>query len=149
MQYGRRRKRPTGAIKPPAVNSDINVTPLVDVCLVLLIIFMVVTPLLQKGVAVQLPETSQPEKVPENEHQDIVAVTQDGSVYLGQTWIPRAQVAAEFKRLKAESPNKELVLKGDKRVKYKEVRQVMKDLNDAGFTKVGLITTKSGGEGGQ
>lgn len=129
-------------VKPARVNSDINVTPLVDVCLVLLIIFMVVTPLLQKGVDVALPETNRPEKIPENEKQLTVAIKMDGSVFVGQDWIPKNQLLAEFKKIKTDQPSREIVVKGDKRLKYKEVREVMRLLNDAGFTKVGLITHK-------
>jgi biopolymer transport protein ExbD len=129
-------------VKAAPVNADINVTPLVDVCLVLLIIFMVVTPLLQKGVDVALPETNRPEKIPENEKQLTVAIKMDGSVFVGQDWIPKNQLLAEFKKIKTDQPSREIVVKGDKRLKYKEVREVMRLLNDAGFTKVGLITHK-------
>ena len=66
------------------VRSDINVTPLVDVCLVLLIIFMVVTPMLQKGVDVSLPETGNPEKMPEGQKQLTVSIKQNGEVWVGQ-----------------------------------------------------------------
>jgi biopolymer transport protein TolR len=129
-------------VKPGNVQSDINVTPLVDVCLVLLIIFMVVTPLLQKGVDVALPETTKPEKIPENQNQLTVAIKLDGSVFVGQDWIPKNQLLAEFKKIRTDTPSKEIVVKGDKRLKYRDVREVMRLLNDAGFTKVGLITHK-------
>ena len=135
-------------VKAGEVRADINVTPLVDVCLVLLIIFMVVTPLLQKGVDVALPETPKPEKIPENEKQLIVAVKMDGSVFVGQDWIPNNQLLAKFKQIKTDKPGAEIVVKGDKRLKYKQVREVMRMLNDAGFTKVGLITHKKGQEKG-
>ncbi len=129
-------------VKPAPVNSDINVTPLVDVCLVLLIIFMVITPLLQKGVDVALPTTSAPDKIPEGEKQLTVAVKLDGSVFIGQDWIPKNQLLAKLKTIKTDSPQKEIVVKGDKRLKYKDVREVMRALNDAGFTNVGLIVMK-------
>ncbi len=135
---GSHKKEPI--VKPGSVQSDINVTPLVDVCLVLLIIFMVITPLLQKGVDVALPETTKPEKIPENEKQLVIAVKLDGSVFIGQNWVPKGQLEAELKKIKTESPSKEIVVKGDKRLKYKDVRDVMKALNEAGFAKVGLIT---------
>jgi biopolymer transport protein TolR len=140
MRFHGPKKEPV--IKAGGIQGDINVTPLVDVCLVLLIIFMVVTPLLQKGVDVALPETTKPEKVPENEQQLIIAVKMDGSVFVGQDWVPTSQLTATIKKIMTESPNKEIVVKGDKRLKYKDVRQVMKVLNDAGLTKVGLITHK-------
>ncbi len=137
-----RKHRGGSDVKPAPVNADINVTPLVDVCLVLLIIFMVITPMLQKGVDVALPETTKPEKLPENERQLTVAIKADGTVFVGQNWIPKQQLVATFKQIKTDSPNKEIVVKGDKRIKYKDVREVMRFLNDAGFTKVGLITHK-------
>jgi biopolymer transport protein TolR len=125
-----------------AVRSDINVTPLVDVCLVLLIIFMVVTPMLQKGVNVALPETNQPEKVPENEKQLTVSVKSDGSVYVSQSFVPEPGLPAAFKTVHDGNPDREIILKGDARLAYKDVRKVMKLINEAGFTRVGLITEK-------
>ncbi len=124
------------------VRSQINVTPLVDVCLVLLIIFMVVTPMLQKGVDVALPETHQPEKMPENSKQLTISVKQDGSVFVNQNWIPDDQLAAQLKSIHEQTPDKSVVLKGDRRLKYKKVREVMKLVNEAGFSHVGLVTEK-------
>ena len=125
-----------------AVKSDINVTPLVDVCLVLLIIFMVVTPLLQAGRPVQLPETSQPEKMPESAKQLSVAIEQDGNVFIGDNWVPQDQLAATFKDIQERTPDKQVVIKADRRLKYAEVRKLMKVINQAGFPGVGLETHK-------
>jgi biopolymer transport protein TolR len=125
------------------VRSQINVTPLVDVCLVLLIIFMVVTPMLQKGVDVALPETHQPEKMPENSKQLTISIKQDGSVFVNQNWVPDDQLAAQLKGVHDQSPDKSVVLKGDRRLKYKKVREVMKLVNEAGFSHVGLVTEKT------
>jgi TolR protein len=129
------------------VKSQINVTPLVDVCLVLLIIFMVVTPMLQKGIDVALPETHEPEKMPENSKQLTISVKQDGSVFVSQNWVPDSQVAGTLKGIHDQTPDKSVVLKGDRRLKYKKVREVMRLINEAGFSHVGLVTekTKTGG----
>src|SRR6185369_9297780 len=88
-----------GKLQKAGLNSEINVTPLVDVCLVLLIIFMVVTPLLQKGVAVNLPVTTDPEKTPDTEKQLQISVKADGSVYLGSTVVRKEQVESELKTI--------------------------------------------------
>ena len=127
------------------MKSDINITPLVDVVLVLLIIFMVVTPLLQSGIPMLLPETSKPEKYPEGQKQVKVAIQEDGKIFIGQDWVPtRAELTKRMEDMLAADPQKEVVIKADRRLKYRDVREVMKALNDAGFTKVGLITTKKG-----
>ena len=128
-----------------AIKADINVTPLVDVCLVLLIIFMVVTPLLLKGVDVELPETARPEKMPEGAKQLNVAVKLDGSVVIGQDWVPKERLAQRFKEIFSQTPDKDVVIKADRRLKYKEVREVMRLLNQAGFSGVGLVAEKKEG----
>ena len=124
------------------VKSQINVTPLVDVCLVLLIIFMVVTPMLQKGIDVALPETKVPEKMPENSKQLTISIKQDGSVYISQNWVPDDQVPNQLKIIHDQTPDKQVVLKGDRRLKYKKVRDVMRLINEAGFSRVGLVVEK-------
>jgi biopolymer transport protein TolR len=129
-------------MEAPEVRSDINVTPLVDVCLVLLIIFMVVTPLLQKGVNVTLPTTTDPEKMPENEKQLEVSIKSDGNVFIGQNWVTEDNLPNTLKEVYETNPERQVVVKGDKALKYKEVRKVMRLINEAGFTRVGLITEK-------
>jgi biopolymer transport protein TolR len=124
------------------VRSEINVTPLVDVCLVLLIIFMVVTPMLQKGVNVALPETGTPEKMPENQKQLAVSIKSDSSVYVNQVYVLDKDLANKFRQVHDDNPDREVVVKGDKRLAYKDVRRIMKVINEAGFTRVGLVTEK-------
>ena len=124
------------------VRSDINVTPLVDVCLVLLIIFMVVTPMLQKGVDVKMPETTNPDKMPEGQKQLNVAIKKDGSVFVEQNWVPSDNVKAAFVDIHNQTPDKNVVIKADKSLKYKDVRKVMQLINEAGFSRVGLATEK-------
>jgi len=125
------------------VRSDINVTPLVDVCLVMLIIFMVVTPMLQKGVDVSLPQTGQPEKMPEGQKQLTISLKSDSSVFVDQRWVPAENVEAALAEIYDQTPDKDVVLKGDRRLKYKEVRALMQQINEAGFSRVGLVTEKS------
>jgi biopolymer transport protein TolR len=122
------------------VKGDINVTPLVDVCLVLLIIFMVVTPMLQQGVSVTLPETTKPAKIPENQRQLTVSIRQDGGIFLKEKPIPEDNLQAELAAVHEQSPDREVVVKGDRRLQYKDVRNVMRLINEAGFTRVGLVT---------
>jgi biopolymer transport protein ExbD len=130
------------------VKSDINVTPLVDVCLVMLIIFMVVTPLLRAGADVNLPQTNQPPKMPEGAKQKTISMTARAEVVIDGVWIPDQNLAAYFKDLHTQSPEKTLVIKGDKALKYKDVRKIMEIVNDAGFGGVGLVTDKKETAGG-
>lgn len=124
------------------VRSDINVTPLVDVCLVLLIIFMVVTPMLQKGVDVSLAATVNPTKMPENAKQLTMAIKQDGAVFVSQNWVPKENLEATLAQIHESTPDKEVMIKADRRLKYKDVRAVMQLINEAGFSRVGLVTEK-------
>jgi biopolymer transport protein ExbD len=136
MQLGSASRTPGAG--ESSVRSEINVTPLVDVCLVLLIIFMVVTPLLQKGVDVALPETANPARMPEGRKQLDLAIKQDGSVFLGQNWVPREQLLAELREVYAQSPDKDVVIKADRRLPYREVREVLRVVQQAGFAGAGL-----------
>jgi biopolymer transport protein TolR len=126
------------------LQSDINVTPLVDVCLVLLIIFMVVTPMLQKGIPIQLPVTDNPEKKPENSKQKLLTVAwgDPPKLYIDAKWLPKEEFQKELDEMYQRDPTAELVIKADQRLKYGEVKQVMKITKDAGFQDVGLIVDK-------
>ena len=132
-----------------ALKADINVTPLVDVCLVLLIIFMVVTPMLQKGVPVNLPVTEEPEKTPDSEKQLLISVKADGAVYLGSTVVRKEQVQSELETIHQRTPDREIAVKGDKMVKYGVVLDVLKACREVGFNDVGLIAQpkKTAGQG--
>jgi len=128
-----------GKFEKHALTSEINVTPLVDVCLVLLIIFMVVTPMLQKGVPVNLPVTEDPEKTPDTEKQLQISVKSDGSVYLGPTVVMKQQVESELKNIHDRTPDREIAVKGDKKVKYGDILDVLRACREVGFNNVGLI----------
>lgn len=118
--------------------SDINVTPLVDVCLVLLIIFMVVTPMLQQGKEVSLPVATNIDEGTEEEDPLILAVTADKRVWMGSSEIRLEDVAVVVKRTLAASPNRAVLLKGDTRLSMKQVREVMKYAQEGGAKSVAL-----------
>jgi len=125
-----------------AIRSEINVTPLVDVCLVLLIIFMVVTPILVDGVEVDLPETAAPERMPEAGGQLDVVIEQDGSIYVGQQWVREESLPAALLGIHDRSPGQAVVIKADRRLAYRDVRRVMQLLNHAGWSGAGIETHK-------
>jgi len=126
------------------LQSDINVTPLVDVCLVLLIIFMVVTPLLQKGINVQLPVTDNPGKKPENEKQKLITIKWETPprYFIDSKTFPKEDFQKELDEMFQRAPTTELIIKADQRLKYGDVKEVMRMTKDAGFQDVGLITDK-------
>ena len=126
------------------MKSDINVTPLVDVCLVLLIIFMVVTPMLQKGKPVTLPQTERPDKKPESDKELIISVQSDKTIFIDTKWFPPKDFEAKMKELGERSANKDILVKADRTLNYGEVKNVMRMIKDGGFERVGLITEKKG-----
>jgi len=138
----------TGGGKKGKINSDINVTPLVDVVLVLLIIFMVVTPMLQKGRAVQLPEASNPDALPEDESEILISVSYNlgdkPSVWLETKEVNLPDLEALLVETYQRNPGKRVVLKGDKRLSYGDVKDVMVIVNRAGFTGLGIIAERKG-----
>lgn len=131
------------ASKAADVKSEINVTPLVDVVLVLLIIFMVVTPMLQKGQAVRLPVTDSPEKKPDDKNQVLVAISSTKDYYIDKDRMTEAQFAVQIKEtFERSGAATSVVVKADKRLTYGDVKKAMMKVKDAGFTNVGLITEK-------
>ena len=123
-----------------ALQSEINVTPLVDVCLVLLIIFMIVIPTLITGIPVKLPFGST--SSPVSQEQLPITIKDDGTVYVGPLALRKEQVGSELLRLHAQAPNRPVGVRGDKRVAYGEVAAVLDSCRAAGFNDVRLITTK-------
>ena len=126
------------------VTSDINVTPMADVMLVLLIIFMVVTPMLQKGVSVELANTTNPVDMKEADREDavLVAVTRDGKFYLGQERVNIEDLASKVNDLLSGRIEKTVFVKSDRRAKYGDVVQVVDNIRNAGVDKVGLLTER-------
>lgn len=119
--------------------SEINVTPLVDVMLVLLIIFMVTAPMMTQGLDVDLPETTA-KALRQDDQPQVFTVDKDGKVSLNGTEIPGAMVTHELSKLPAEMKEKPVYLRADKNVPYGIVVKLMADIKNAGFDKLGMIT---------
>jgi biopolymer transport protein ExbD/biopolymer transport protein TolR len=128
---------------PPPV-SEINVTPMVDVMLVVLIIFMVITPLLSKGVSVDMAKTRNPITMSDADKEDavIVAVTRDGQVYLspGVVKMQPEDLPQKVKDLLTNRASKMVFVKSDSRAKYERVEDVVDNLRAAGVDQIGLLT---------
>ena len=124
------------------VNSDINVTPMVDVMLVLLIIFMVITPMLQKDITVDLAKVNSPEQMTDADKEDavVVAVTRDGATYLGRDIIAPDQLTNKIKDRIAARVDKRVYVRSDARAKYKAVVDVVDNVRAAGVDDLGLLT---------
>ena len=124
--------------------SEINVTPFVDVMLVLLIIFMVAAPLLTVGVPVELPKTAANALPGESEEPLSVTITADGTVQIQTTDVPRDQLVTKLRAIAAERSSERVFLRADGAVPYEVVMQVMGALNGGGFSDVGLVTDIGG-----
>ena len=124
------------------VSSDINVTPMVDVMLVLLIIFMVVTPMLQKGVSVDMAPVNSPAQMPDADKEDalLVSITRDGTVYFGTDKITTDNLTTKVKDRLANKPDKRVYVKADMRTRFGGVVQVVDAVRAAGVDDLGLLT---------
>jgi len=125
------------------VNSNINVTPMVDVMLVLLIIFMVVTPMLHKGIDVEMAKVDNPTAMQDADKEDalIVAVKRDGQVYFGSDQVAPDALTQKIKdKLATRTTNKTVFLRADARARYKAVAEVVDDVRSAGVDALGLLT---------
>jgi biopolymer transport protein ExbD/biopolymer transport protein TolR len=124
------------------VNSNINVTPMVDVMLVLLIIFMVITPMLQKGVSVDLAKVNNPAQMPDADKEDalLVAIMRDGKVYFGSDQIAPDQLTNKVKDRLANKTDKRVYIRADARAKFGNVVDVVDNVRAAGVDQLGLLT---------
>jgi biopolymer transport protein ExbD/biopolymer transport protein TolR len=134
------------AYKPKAGSpvSDINVTPMADVMLVLLIIFMVVTPMLQKGVSVDMAKAANPRQMPDADKEDavVLAITRDGKTYLGTEPIRMGEITPKVKDRIATKLDKTVYVKSDARAKYGDVVNVVENVRAAGVDALGLLTER-------
>jgi len=130
------------------VNSNINVTPMVDVMLVLLIIFMVITPMLQKGVTVKLAQANNPVQMPDADKEDalIVAVMSDGAIFFDTQKVTPAELTTKVKDRITSRVDKHVYVKADARAKYKAVVDVVDDVRSAGVDQLGLLTEQRKGK---
>lgn len=138
---GKRRRRGRSRARPM---SEINVTPFVDVMLVLLIIFMVAAPLMTVGVPVELPKTAANSLPGEQEEPLTITITADGTVSIQTTEIARDELIGRLRAIAAERSSNRVFLRADGAVPYADVVQVMGALNRGGFDDIGLVTDIGG-----
>ena len=119
--------------------AEINITPMVDVMLVLLVIFMVAAPMMTSGVTVDLPDTAASPIAGQDEPL-AVSVTADGKIYLQKTLVALNDLDAKLKAITGEKKDTRIFIRGDKTVDYGKIMQVVSTVNEAGFNKVALIT---------
>ena len=124
------------------VNSNINVTPMVDVMLVLLIIFMVITPMLQKGTPVELAKTNNPIPMQDADKEDalIVAVARDGKIFFDTSQVGPEELTQKIRDRIANRVDKKVYVKADARAHYKAVVEVVDNVRSAGVSDLGLLT---------
>jgi biopolymer transport protein TolR len=127
------------------VNSNINVTPMVDVMLVLLIIFMVITPMLNNKVNVELPKADAAKIMEDANKEDavVVAVTRDGSTYLGANKVSVDDLGPKISALLENKTNKEVYMRADIRANYGKVMDAVDGIRSAGVSELGLLTEKN------
>jgi biopolymer transport protein TolR len=132
------------------VSSNINVTPMVDVMLVLLIIFMVITPMLQNKVQVDMAKVDNPTNMPDADKEDaiVVAITRDGGIFLGQNRVPISELGNQVRDKLADKPGKTIFVRADARAQYRAVEDAIDAVRTAGVDDVGLLTQKREGPGG-
>ena len=130
------------------LNHEINITPLADVMLVLLIIVMLIAPLLQKGVDVILPEAGNSAQKPESDEQTVVGVTQDGRIYVESTLVAPQDLLRELQESMEAKFASVVLIKADQSAAYGDVMAVFDQLQRAGIEEIGLITERKVGSGG-
>jgi biopolymer transport protein ExbD len=133
-----------GHRKAPGAVADINVTPMVDIMLVLLIIFMVITPMLQKGVSVDMAQAANPRSMADADKEDavVLAVTRDGKIFLGTSPIALDEVTKKVKDMISGRLDKTVYVKSDARAKYGDVVKLINGIRAAGVDALGLLTEK-------
>ena len=132
--------------EPARMQAAINVTPLVDVVLVLLIIFMVVVPHMRKGPEVELPHTAKPSEQGDERGKILVTIDQAGGVWIDDQPVAHERFGQDLLAAVGDEPNPKVVLRGDSRLPFGEIRHAMLAIERAGFHGVGLIAKRAGAE---
>ena len=131
-----------------SLKADINVTPLVDVMLVLLIIMMLIAPMLQQGVAVQMPEAANTGEKPDTQDQTVVAIDSRGKFYVKAIQVAADDLIPRVQRVLEDKKEKIVYLKGDKDAKYSAIMDAMDAFRKAQIENIALITEKKNKPGG-
>ena len=130
--------------EPGKMQASINITPLVDVVLVLLIIFMVMAPsMMRKGPDVALPETAKPKEQGDERGRIIVSVDDNGMLYIDDQQVPPERFAESLQLAVGDDPDPKVVIRGDSKLHFGEIRQAMASVEQAGFRGVGLVARRA------
>ena len=133
------------SIRPDLIRSEINVTPLVDVCLVLLIIFMVVAPMLRGDQKISLPETRHPSNLSENPKPVVLALHADGSIWVESLPVRSEELLATLRTIRGQGPHRPVLIKADRRLRYRQVWSALEAARAAGFPGVALAADRVAG----
>jgi biopolymer transport protein ExbD/biopolymer transport protein TolR len=131
--------------EPAKIQATINITPLVDVVLVLLIIFMVVAPQMLHGPEVDLPDTQKPTEQGDNPEKVLVTITERGDLWIDDQQVPIEHFGEGLQAAAAVMPNAKVSIRGDAQLRFGDVRRTMLAIDEAGFRGVGLVAKKRAG----
>jgi biopolymer transport protein TolR len=133
--------------EPGKMQASINITPLVDVVLVLLIIFMVMAPQMRKGPDVSLPNTTKPSDQGDERGRILVSIDSAGGLWIDDRQVAAEHFGEELRAAVGNEPNPKIVIRGDSKLNFRAVRQVMVAIDQTGFRGVGLIAKRTGAKG--
>ena len=129
------------------LQSEINITPLVDVVLVLLIIFMVMAPQMRKGPDVNVPNTAKPSQQGDERGRILISIDETGGLWINDQLVPAEQFTEALIEAVGAEPDPKVVIRGDAKLHFREVRQAMNVIEQAGFRGVGLVARRAGAKG--
>ena len=133
--------------EPAKMQAAINITPLVDVVLVLLIIFMVMAPEMRKGPDVNVPNTAKPSQQGDERGRILISIDETGGLWINDQLVPAEQFTEALIEAVGAEPDPKVVIRGDAKLHFREVRQAMNVIEQAGFRGVGLVARRAGAKG--